>query len=111
MTKPWVMDGRARSSQAYRDMHERLTAETLPEQPKTRAKSANSGPDQMSLFEPVAQPRCAKREPIALYQAVMTLRRRGMAVYRGGRHGHIVSGKIVTDAQLVAIAEQVRGMA
>lgn len=111
MTKPWVMDGRSRASRVYRDTHDQLAAEILPERPNPRAKTRVAEADQMSLFEPVTQPRSISREPIALYQAVMMLRRCGMPVYRGGRHGHIVAGKNVTDAQLVAIAQQVRGQA
>lgn len=111
MTKPWVMDGRKRASQIYLDTHERLASEILPERSKAPPKALVCDPDQMSLFEPVKQPRIATREPLALYQAVMKLRKSGMPVYRGGRHGHIVAGKNVTDAQLVAIAEQIRGRA
>ena len=56
MTKPWVMDGRARASQVYRDTHARLAAEILrmrraASPAKGRGGAYRVEPVQMSLFE------------------------------------------------------------
>ena len=116
MTKPWVMDRNDRTSQRYRATHEELSWEIrmdrlAEKQARARRMAKYASSVQLPLFDPVVQPRNAKPEPLALFDAVVMLRKHGRAVYRAGRHEHIVDGHTVGDAQLAALARQIAGPA
>lgn len=60
---------------------------------------------QLALFaSQPAQPRYVKPEPAALYQAVLTLRKKGHKVYRSGRRAHTVDGCYVPTDWLLELA-------
>ncbi len=112
MTKPWVMDRYDRASQKYHATHEELAWEIKMNRlaairARERRMSKYTPPVQLPLFGRVVQPRNVKTEPEALYADVVALRKHGAAVYRAGRHEHIVDGRTVGDAQLAAMARQI----
>jgi hypothetical protein len=60
------------------------------------------------MFGPVTQPRTKARESGAVYDAVLALRKAGVAVTRVGRGDHMIDGRSVSHATLKALAESAR---
>lgn len=59
---------------------------------------------QPMLFAPPRQR--VRRTRVGVYGAVMTLRQRGLMVYRAGREHHIVNGRRMTTAALIEMAKR-----
>ncbi|MGB8601018.1 MAG: hypothetical protein WCD42_02360, partial [Rhizomicrobium sp.] len=64
--------------------------------------------DQPDMFGTTIQPRPAKAEAKPFYDDVLLLRASGLPVYRAG-HDHKVAGRILSTAQLAAMAAARRG--
>lgn len=64
--------------------------------------------DQPDMFGITTQPRSAKAEARRVYDDVLFLRAYGLTVCRAG-HDHMVGGRILSTAQLAAMADAHRG--